>query len=182
MLVGHDWGAATAWGVATTRPDLLRKLVILNVPHPSAIAREVRRSFRQKVNLLYQLFFQLPVLPELTFRLLGRAIMKRAARFTPEQIELYAQQWRGNLTPMLNYYRALARARRSKVKRFFEPVRVPTLIIWGEREPVFLPSALEGMEEWVPNVRVERIPGAGHFVQTDAWERVNELLIQFARE
>lgn len=181
MLVGHDWGAAAAWGVAMTRPDLLRKLVILNVPHPSAIAREVRRSFRQKVNLLYQLYFQLPLLPELTMKLLGRRFLRRAGRFTPEEIETYATQWRGNLTPMLNYYRALARARRSKVKRFFEPIATPTLIIWGEGEPVFLPSALENIDEWVKDVRIERIPNAGHFVQTDAWQRVNELLIEFAR-
>jgi pimeloyl-ACP methyl ester carboxylesterase len=181
VLVGHDWGAAAAWGVAMTRPDLLRKLVILNVPHPSAIAREVRRSFRQKVNLLYQVFFQLPVLPELTMRAFGRRFLRRAGRFTREEIEMYAQQWRGNLTPMLNYYRALVRARRSKVKRLMEPVQTPTMIIWGEREPVFLSSSLEGMEKWVSNVRIERIPNAGHFVQTDASERVNELLIEFAR-
>ncbi|MFP5245368.1 MAG: alpha/beta fold hydrolase, partial [Thermoanaerobaculia bacterium] len=123
--------------------------------------------------------FQLPVLPELFMRLFGRTILRRAGRFTREQLDAYAKQWRGNLTPMLNYYRALRRARKDGRKQF-QPVETPTLIIWGEEEPVFLSSALEGIEQWVPNVRIERIPRAGHFVQHDAKERVTELLIEFA--
>ena len=181
VLVGHDWGAAAAWFVATTRPDLLRKLVILNVPHPSAIAREVRRSTRQKLNLTYQLFFQLPLLPEAFMRIFGRRLLRRAGRFSAEQIDTYARQWRGHLTPMLNYYRALRLVKRSGLGRTFNRIEVPTMIIWGEREPVFLPSALEEIDQWVSNVRIERIPRAGHFVQTDAPERVSELLIDFAR-
>jgi pimeloyl-ACP methyl ester carboxylesterase len=60
-------------------------------------------------------------------------------------------------------------------------IDVPTLILWGEREPVMLPSTLDGTEEWVPDVRIERIPRAGHFVQHDQPERVSELLVAFAR-
>jgi len=157
VVVGHDWGAAAAWTLAMERPELLRKLAILNVPHPSAIAREVRRSFRQKLKLSYQLFFQLPLLPELTMKILTR-------------------QWSRNFTPMLNYYRAL-RYPRSPART----IDTPTLIIWGEREPVFLSSGLENLDRWVRDVRIERIARAGHFVQRDAAERVNELLIELAR-
>lgn len=178
VLVGHDWGAACAWGIAQTRPDLLRKLVILNVPHPAAIAREVARSFRQKINLGYQVFFQLPLLPELTMRLIGRRFLRRAARFTEQEIETYARQWRGNLTPMINYYRAIRKSR-GEMRKSAKRIDVPTMIIWGENEPVFLDSALEDMEKWVSNVRIERIPGIGHFVQHDAAERVNQLLIEW---
>ncbi|HYI08795.1 MAG TPA: alpha/beta hydrolase [Thermoanaerobaculia bacterium] len=180
VLAGHDWGAAVAWYVAMNRPELLRKLVILNVPPPQAIWREVKRSFRQKINLSYQLFFQLPLLPELTMRLFGRRFLRKLARFTEEEIETYVRQWRGSLTPMIHYYRALRRTRREG-RAAFQPVLIPTLIIWGEQEPVFLPSTVEDIEKWVPDVRVERVPGAGHVVQTDAPERVNALLIDFAR-
>ncbi|MFL6246555.1 MAG: alpha/beta fold hydrolase [Thermoanaerobaculia bacterium] len=152
-VVGHDWGAAAAWTLAMERPELLRQLVILNVPHPSAIAREARRSLRQKLNLSYQVFFQLPVLPELVMKVLTR-------------------QWRRDFTPMLNYYRALRYPRTPT--RFIE---TPTLIIWGEGEPVFLASGLENLDKWIRDVRIERIANAGHFVQRDAAERVNELLI-----
>jgi epoxide hydrolase 4 len=157
VLVGHDWGAAAAWTLAMERPELLRKLVILNVPHPKAIAREAQRSLRQKLNLSYQVFFQLPWLPELVMKVMTR-------------------EWRRNFTPMLNYYRAL-RYRRNPSRM----IETPTMIIWGEGEPVFLASGLENLGEWVRDVRIERIANAGHFVQRDAVERVNELLIGFAR-
>jgi len=157
VLVGHDWGAAIAWTLAMHRPELLRKLVILNVPHPSAIAREARRSLRQKLKLSYQVYFQLPLLPELTMKIVTR-------------------QWRRNFTPMLNYYRALRYPRKATQR-----IDVPTMIIWGEREPVFLESGLENLDRWVSDVRIERIPNIGHFVQRDAPDRVNELLIDFAR-
>jgi pimeloyl-ACP methyl ester carboxylesterase len=158
VLVGHDWGAAVAWHIAMMRPELIRKLVILNVPHPSAIAREVRRSFRQKLKLSYQVFFQLPLLPELVMKIITR-------------------QWRRDFTPLLNYYRALRYARERSRR-----VETETLIVWSEREPVFLPSTIEDIGQWVPNVRIERVPGAGHYVQRDAAERVSECIVSAAKD
>jgi len=176
VIAGHDWGAIVAWYLAMARPDLVRKLVIMNVPHPAAIARELGRSTKQKIRLLYQLFFRLPVLPELFMRLFGRALLRRAGRFTSEEVDAYAKQW--SLTPMLNYYRAVPRSR-GTLKKMFRRIDVPVMILWSEREPVFLDSTLEDLGAWVTDVRIERIPGAGHFVQHDARERVNELLIEF---
>ena len=178
VLVGHDWGAVTAWTLAMMRPDLIRKLAILNVPHPAAIARELGRSNRQRLKLVYQLFFRMPLLPELFMRLFGRTLLHRAGRFTHEQTALYARQWPASLTPMLDYYRAVPRSR-GMMRKLFRRIDIPTLIIWGEHEPVFLPAALEDMDAWVTQVRIERVRGAGHFVQTDASERVNELLIEW---
>ena len=181
VVVGHDWGAVAAWNLVMIRPDLVRKLVILNVPPPAAIARELRRSWRQRFNVLYQLFFQLPVLPELFMRAFGRLLLHRAGRFTREETAEYRNEWRSSLTPMLHYYRALKRSR-GLMRKLFRRIDVPTLILWGEREPVFLPSSLEDLGQWVTDVRIERIPRAGHFVQTDAPERVTELLVDFMRQ
>ena len=157
VVVGHDWGAAVAWYLTMSRPGLVRKLAVLNVPHPAAILREMRRSLRQKLRLTYQLFFQLPLLPEIVLHLLGV---------------------RGNLTPMLHWYRALRRTR-GQLRKLFRRIDLPVLILWGEREPIFLPSTIEDLDAWVANVRVERIAGAGHYLQRDAPERVSELLIDF---
>ena len=159
------------------RPDLVRKLVILNVPHPSAILRELKRNSKQKIRLLYQLFFRLPLLPELFMRLFGRALMRRAGRFKPEEIDAYAHAW--SLTPMMNYYRAVPRSR-GTLKKLSRTIEMPVLIIWGDREPVFLDANLEDLGAWITDVRIERVPRAGHFVQHDARERVNQLLIDFA--
>ena len=178
ILVGHDWGALVAWFVAMLRPELVEKLVIMNVPHPALFVRELRRSRKQRVKALYQLFFHLPVLPEIFIRVFGRMLMKRAGRFTPEQIDAYQAHWKRNITPMLNYYRAMTRTR-GELRPMMRRIDVPTLIIWGQREPVMLPSTLEGTEEWVPDVTIVEVPRAGHFVQHDATERVNELLLEF---
>ena len=178
ILVGHDWGAVTAWFTTMIRPDLVRKLAILNVPHPAAITRELKRSRRQRFLLAYQLFFQLPLLPELYMRLFGRRLMRRLGRFTREELDEYESVWRGSLTPMLNYYRAMRKTRGS-LRPLIRRIDVPVLVIWGEREPVFLPAALENVEQWVPDLRIERIPGIGHFVQHDAADRVSELLVSF---
>jgi pimeloyl-ACP methyl ester carboxylesterase len=179
VLVGHDWGAVVAWNLAMMRPDLVRRLVILNVPHPAAIKRELGRSMRQRARLLYQVFFQLPVLPELFMKLFGRMLLRSAGRFTREEIDAYAHEWRGSLTPMLNYYRALRRSR-GMMRKLFRRIDVPTVILWGEREPVFLPTALDDPGQWVTDVRIERVADAGHFVQTDAPEEVTRLILREA--
>ena len=178
FIVGHDWGAFVAWFLAMMHPELVSRLVILNVPHPALFAREVKRSTKQRLKAAYQLFFQMPVLPEMFMRVFGRSMMKRSGRFTREQIDAYVASWKDSLTPMLNYYRAMRRTR-GELRNAMRRIDVPTMIIWGEWEPVFLPSTLEGTEDWVPDVRIERVPRAGHFIQNDAPERVNELLIEF---
>lgn len=165
VVVGHDWGAIMAWYLAMTRPELVRKLVILNVPHPAAIARELKRSTKQKLKLTYQLFFRLPVLPELFLRAFGLLFFRE-----------YAKQWA--LTPMLNYYRAVPKSR-GMLRKTLRRIDVPVMIIWGEREPVFNASAIEDLGAWVTDVRIERIAGAGHFVQNDQREKVNALLLDF---
>ncbi len=180
VVVGHDWGALMAWYLAMSRPELVRKLVILNVPHPAAIARELGRSTKQKLKLTYQLFFQLPLLPELFMRAFGRMLLKRGGRFTREEVDAFARQWRGKLTPMLNYYRALRRSR-GFLRKSYRRIDAPVMIVWGKREPVFNAATLEDLGVWMSNVRVERVARAGHFVQHDQRERVNELVIEFAR-
>jgi epoxide hydrolase 4 len=178
VLIGHDWGALVAWFLAMTKPELVKKLVIINVPHPALFVRELRRSPKQKLLASYQLFFQLPVLPELFMRVFGRMLMKRAGRFSPEQIDAYAAHWKRNIRTMLHYYRAM-RKTRGALRPMMRRIDVPTLIIWGEREPVMLPSTLEGTEEWVPDVRIVKVARAGHFAQHDQTEKVNELLLEF---
>lgn len=178
ILVGHDWGALVAWFLAMMRPELVKKLVILNIPHPALFARELRRSRRQRMKASYQLFFQLPVLPELFMKLFGKKLMKRAGRFTQEEVDTYAAQWNRNIKTMLHYYRAL-RKTRGELRPLMRRIDVPTMLIWGLWEPVFIPECFEGTEEWVPDLRLEKIPRVGHFVQHDAWERVNQLLLEW---
>ena len=182
VLVGHDWGGVVAWLVAIQRPELLRKLVVLNVPHPAALLRELRRSTRQKLKMIYQLFFQPPMLPEMLMPLVLPILLRRGGRFSREDIREYKAAWRSIETrrAMANYYRAMRR-HRGELRQFLGRVELPTLLIWGEHEPVFLRSTSEDIDDIVPNLRVARIAGAGHFVQTDQPEIVSDLLIEFAK-
>ena len=181
VLAGHDWGGVVAWFLAMTHPELIGKLVILNSPHPVPYRRELRRSRNQRMRSTYQLIFGTPLIGSLAIRVALMAI-GRFGRFTSEELRMMKAMWRepGAIAAMQSYYRALLRHRdelRSMVRR----IDVSTLLIWGERDPVFIRATTEDFAEWVPQLRVERIADAGHFVQTDAPERVTELLIDFAR-
>jgi pimeloyl-ACP methyl ester carboxylesterase len=183
-LVGHDWGALTAWYVAMMRPELLRKLVILNVPHPVPFSRELHRSMSQKLRMTYQLLFQPPRIPELLMRVVLPWMLRKGGRFTKEDIAVYRQAWRkeGVLRAMANYYRAMAKkSNRRELRQLVRRIDIPTLLIFAEKEPVFLRATTEDFDEWVPNLRIARIAGAGHFVQTDEPEIVNELLVDFLK-
>jgi pimeloyl-ACP methyl ester carboxylesterase len=186
-IVGHDWGGAIAWKVAMVRPDLVERLVILNAPHPAAFLRELRRP-RQWLRSWYILFFQLPWLPE---RMLSARDYSRIARtlrrepvsqgaFSAEDVQLYKQAYSqpGALTAMINYYRALVRYP-GEVRRGNRVIEAPTLVIWGERDRYLGVGMTEHLERCVPNVQVVRIPDASHWVQNDAPERVNRLMVEF---
>jgi pimeloyl-ACP methyl ester carboxylesterase len=183
ILAGHDWGGAVAWFVAMLHPHLVERLIILNSPHPVPYLREMRGSWRQKWRAKYQLFFQPPAFPELAmrafrYRMLRRALARLGA-FTAEEIERYVEAWSqpGALQAMSNYYRAAAR--RKGMRGVMRPITAPTLMIWGDRDPFFTTGTIRDFGEYVPNLRIEHIPNAGHFVQTDAAERVNELMVEF---
>jgi pimeloyl-ACP methyl ester carboxylesterase len=185
-VVGHDWGGVVAWYFAMLRPELLDRLAILNAPHPAAFAREIVKP-DQMLRSAYAAFFQLPVLPEAVLRAGGFALLKRVFRteparpgaFTDADIERYREAFArpGALTASLNYYRAAARYPRPRVR----PVAAPTLLIWGEKDPHLTVRLTEGLEAWVPDLRVERLPEASHWVAADEPERVSRLLVDFLR-
>ncbi len=184
-VVGHDWGGAVAWLTGMLYPELVNRLIILNSPHPVAYLRELRRSARQKWRAKYQLLFQPPWLAEFVMRRFRYALLRRAlARlgcFTAGEIERYVDAWMkpGALTSMANYYRAMRR--RKELRGLMRRIDVPTLMIWGDLDPFFTPQTLRDFSEYVPDLRIEHVPDAGHFVQTDAPGRVNELMIGFLK-
>ena len=198
-VVGHDWGGAIAWEVAARHPERVDRLCVLNAPHPAVYRREIRsRRSDQRKRSSYALFFQLPWVPEMLFRLRGYRAIERMFREGPENPDAFDEEavaryeracaQPGAMTSMLNYYRALFRGElRSMLPGCSRPnetttdgvISQPTLLIWGMRDRALSPRLTEGVERWVSDVRVERLPEASHWVQADAPDRVNELLIAF---
>jgi pimeloyl-ACP methyl ester carboxylesterase len=186
IVVGHDWGAAVAYTVAMRHPDVVRRLAILNVPHPTRML-EGFRTLRQLRKSWYMFFFQIPRLPEHLIARDDFSFAKRSLRsdskdaFTDEDLERYVDAWSqpGALTGMINYYRAALRRSPGKTLALMKPIEAPTLVIWGMLDRHLGSELAEPAPEWVPNVRVERIADATHWVQHDAPERVNELLLGF---
>jgi pimeloyl-ACP methyl ester carboxylesterase len=189
-LIGHDWGAAVAWFFALRRIRPLERLVIMNVPHPAVFSRALRDSWRQRARSWYMGFFQLPAVPEALLgrdgaRAIARAFTSTACnpeRFTPEILEVYRSQAStpGALTAMLNWYRAAARGGMVRqVKLGFPPIDVPTLMLWGEEDVALGKETTYGTHRYVTDLRLHYLPGASHWVQQDAAERVNEELVRF---
>jgi len=107
----------------------------------------------------------------------------RQGTFTEEDIQHYAEAMTcpGVLTAATNYYRALFRRTPTQNKRLLRKVEAPVVVIWGEEDRYLEKELAEPEASWVPNVRVERLPNASHWVQQDSFHRVNALLLEFLR-
>jgi pimeloyl-ACP methyl ester carboxylesterase len=185
-LAGHDWGGVAGWLLPMLHPELVDKLIILNSPHPVPLARELKHSKEQKVRMLYQVAMQPPGLPEFLMRrfrfALLRSLLGRMGNFDAREMNDYVEAWKkpGALNGMTNYYRALRRHRR-ELRPLIRPIAIPTLLIWGEQDPVFTHATTENFHDYVPDLRVERIADSGHFVQSEAPDRVNKAMIEFLK-
>jgi pimeloyl-ACP methyl ester carboxylesterase len=189
-LIGHDWGAALAWLVATDRVRPLERLVIMNVPHPAIFARRIR-TLPQALRSWYMLFFQIPWLPERVLAWndaepIARAFAAGPAdprRIPADIVAVYRRnaQAPGALTAMLNWYRALARDGRRLARRPYPVIDVPTLMIWGEADVALTKATTVGTDEFVRDLTLRYLPGVSHWVAQAAPEAVNAMLAAFLR-
>jgi pimeloyl-ACP methyl ester carboxylesterase len=180
VLVGHDWGGAVAWAFAIAHPECLHKLVIVNAPHPGVFARELDRNPAQQKASQYMLMFRTAQAEEKlsanNYRWLLSAFGLDGALLSKEEQSAYVEAWSqpGALTGGLNYYRANhagppdARFNKSSGNFAIDPtrlvVKVPTLVVWGERDTALLTGNLDGLPEFVPQLIVKRIPDGTHWV------------------
>lgn len=137
IVIGHDWGGAVAWHLASTRPEYLEKLIAINIPHPYIMKTVTPIYPPQWLKSSYIAFFQLPDIPEASlkendYETLDKAIglSTRPELFTSEDVSKYKEAWKqpGALTAMLNWYRALRKGSLSE-KTTYETA--PYRMIWG---------------------------------------------------
>jgi epoxide hydrolase 4 len=183
-LVGHDWGGIVAWWLALRDPDRIERLAILNAPHPATMTRYAMTHPTQMLRSWYVLFFQIPGLPEALLRAGGYRMARRLLTgtsrgdaFSRHDLDHYQEAWSrpGALTAMINWYRALRKRRKLRSER----VRVPTMILWGERDAALeFPLALAALRR-CDQGRLFRFPNATHWLQHEEPEDVNHLLRAF---
>ena len=185
-LIGHDWGAAVAWWTALKYPERVEKLVILNVPHPAVMIDMLSKSRRQMLKSWYIGYFQIPRLPEWLLGLAngyGLANMMFAASgpraLNDADIARYQAAWAqpGALTAMLNWYRSLVQLR--PVMPADLRIRVPTRILWGEKDIALVPELADASAALCDDVSIVRFPNASHFVQHDEPAAVNAAILEF---
>jgi pimeloyl-ACP methyl ester carboxylesterase len=177
-VVGHDWGAAVAWALAAFVPDRVDRLVAMSVGHPMAFRD---RSLEQREKAWYQLLFQFEEAEELLARddwSLFRAWMRHNGDFDHYIDDLSRP---GALTAALNWYRANVAPRRElEPRRTVPPVQAPTLGIWSSGDHFLVEDGMLRSGDHVTGPwRYERIEGASHWIQLDAPQQLNALLVEF---
>jgi pimeloyl-ACP methyl ester carboxylesterase len=190
-LVAHDWGGVVAWVFAAQHPEMLDRLVIVNAPHPTIFSRELRENPAQQKASEYMLMFRSAeaeaLLSENDFDWLKRAVLGKEPSEQDEDAYVEAWSQPGALTGGLNYYRASGVGPPAHDRADAPPppatppmiVRVPTLVIWGEKDTALLTGNLNGLDRVVPKLTVRRIPDGTHWVVREKAADVNRFIREF---
>ena len=186
-VIGHDWGAVVAWALAAYSPDSVRRLGILNVPHPHVMLDTLRTDPVQRIRSLYAAFFQIPRLPEWLLQYGDGAalalLMRMSSRpdtFSAADMRRYRVAWRqpGAVRGMLHWYRAaLQTDGLRQVPR--PPIQPPTLVIWGKQDVALRTHMASQSVACCVQGDLVMLHDATHWVQHDAPERVNRELLSF---
>jgi pimeloyl-ACP methyl ester carboxylesterase len=182
IVIGHDWGAAIAWQVAMNRPELVRRLVILSVPHPAGFAREMASNAEQQKNSQYARNFQQPGF-EKNLTAEGLAGWQKDPAERGPYVDALK---RSDFGAMLNYYRAnyprstgaAVAAERPPIL----PIKAPTLVIHGMKDTALNAAGHSGVWDHVEaDTTLVMFPQAGHFVQWDAKAQVNRTIVDWLK-
>lgn len=177
-VVGHDWGAAVAWGLAALAGDRVDHFVALSVGHPATFRAG---GFEQHQKSWYMLLFQFAGVAEEWLSADGWANFRAWGRHPDTDAVIAELEANGSLTPALNYYRANVPPEVwVRSGRGLPPVAAPTMGVWSSgdmalTERQMTSSAAHVTGDW----RYERLEGPGHWMQLEAPEELNRLLVDF---
>ena len=199
-LVGHDWGGAIAWAAALKRPERLSRLAIINAPHPCLFQKSLIEDSDQRDASQYISAFRQPGFEDAVEAMGYDAFFRKTfarhvdlAAVPEAEKQQYLADWSqpGGFAAMLNWYRGsklvvpppgLTVPLPGWLLRTFPKVAVPTLVIWGMKDTALLPLQLDGLDELVDELRIVRLPDAGHFAPWEAPDAVADALEPFLAE
>jgi len=186
-LVAHDWGGAVAWNLANQLPQLSAKLAIVNSPHPGTFLRELKSNPKQQAASAYMNFLIRPdaetLLAQDDYRRLWDFFLNMGAGqnadgtgygwLTEEVKARYRDVWNRGLTGGCNYYRASPlRPPRAddpaavsiELPREMLTIALPTLVLWGLGDTALPPELIEGLDDYIPQLTLQRVPDATHWI------------------
>ena len=201
-LIAHDWGGAVAWNLAASQPGLMKKLAIINSPHPGTFLRELQQSPAQQVASAYMNFLIRPdaeaLLAADDFRRLWTFFTAFSADNTTADSDhtwltetvkaQYRDVWQRGLTGPLNYYRASPlrpprphdpAAAAASIPRALLEVHLPTLVIWGMKDKALPPALLDGLGDYVPDMQLKKVENATHWIIHEQPALVTSYLQEF---
>jgi len=174
FLAGHDWGGAVAWAFAEKYPDMLQKLAILNAPHMKIFQQKLRTDKKQQKASFYIFEFLKPNGEQFVikddYKWLKWAVFSGSKKsFTDFDKEQYLGAWAqpGAILGGVNYYKA-----NTSFKDFTGKITVPTLVIHGMKDVAVLSSVLDGLSDYVDDLKIVRVEDSSHWVMHDQPELV----------
>ncbi len=200
-LVAHDWGGAVAWNLAAAQPAQMHKLAIINSPHPATFLRALQHSPAQQAASDYMNFLIRPDAPQLLaendYQRLWELFIRMGAVdgphpwLTEARRQQYRDVWNAGLTGPCHYYGASPlrpprpndpAAAAITLPPEMVTVKVPTQVLWAMNDTALLPELLDGLEEFVPQLQLHRIPNATHWVVHEQPELVARYLGDFLKQ
>jgi pimeloyl-ACP methyl ester carboxylesterase len=196
-LVGHDWGGAISWPAALRHDPRLTRLAIINAPHPVIFQKSLIEDSDQRTASQYITAFRTPGFEKAVEAMGYETFFEKSfgghvdiSQIADEERWQYIADWSqpGGMTPMLNWYRAskvvvpppgITVPMPDWVLSAFPTVKVATLVIWGMRDKALLPVQLDGLDRLVDDLRIVRLPDAGHFAPWEAPFAVGDALRDF---
>lgn len=195
-LVAHDWGGAIAWNLAVALPQLMKKLAIVNSPHPGTFLRELQHSPEQQAASAYMNFLIRPdaeaLLAADDFRRLWQFLTNgsdgQPAWLTDSVKDQYRAVWRAGLTGGCNLYRASPlrpprpgdpAAAGVSLPRERLTVLLPTLVVWALDDIALPPALIHGLADYVPAMQLQTVSGASHWIVHEQPDRVIGYLQDF---
>lgn len=188
-VIGHDWGGAVAWHLAATKPAYVDKLIVVNIPHPKAMPRVMKRNPLQWARSSYIAFFQLPDLPEKMlaadyFKTMVGSLVSTSMpdTFSDEELAAYREAWDqpGALTAMLNWYRAIRRGNVLQVPA--QKIGLPVRIIWGVGDQFLSTELAKESLDFCEDGELVLVGEATHWVHHEQAHILNMLIKQFLNE
>jgi pimeloyl-ACP methyl ester carboxylesterase len=174
-VVAHDWGAVAAWGMTAFVPDRVERLAAISVGHPKAFSDA---GFDQRMRSLYMLLFNIPVVAEQWFTMFGPQLL---SSHKDRDAVIADLQRPGALTASFGWYRANAHPRTIvNPPPELPPIRCDVMGVWGAGEVALTEKQMTGSQAYVEGSwRYERLDNAAHWIQLDAPDDLNRLLVDF---